>query len=407
LEDLYDLWQQIFFNYWSSPQALVARLGGSREGLARPRPKMKVVLFRNREEYIRQLTPAEPKIGLSLGMYMDGPQTVFFYAGDESIQATWRHEAAHQLFQECQPNLISPGKQRNFWIVEGAAMYLETLAAHDGYWTIGGVEADRLQFARYRALAGDFALPLQDLCALGRDDVQSSPDIRRLYTHAAGLAQFLLTGDEGKYRDAALAYLAAIYQGRDRLDTLAQLTATESSTLDEQYRRFLNVTDADLAGIPAPEDIRNLSLGRTSVTAAGLASLADCTNLVWLDLSLTGTTDAGLAHLNAATKLQHLFLERTEITDASLATIGQFRDLEELDLASVAISDAGLAALVGLKKLKSLYLTGSPISDAGLMHLKGLKQLETLETSGTKITPEGLKRLRSSNPKLSAQSSGG
>src|SRR5262245_50712400 len=42
LENLHTLWRQIFFSFWSSPQALAARFAGANEPLARPRPKMQV-----------------------------------------------------------------------------------------------------------------------------------------------------------------------------------------------------------------------------------------------------------------------------------------------------------------------------------------------------------------------------
>ena len=53
----------------------------------------------------------------------------------------------------------------------------------------------------------------------------------------------------------------------------------------------------DTRDLLAPEQIRNLSLGRTQVTDEGLVALADCPNLVWLDLSRTSVGDAGLAHV--------------------------------------------------------------------------------------------------------------
>jgi hypothetical protein len=400
LEDLYALWQQIYFTYWSNEEALAARLAGGNEPLARARPKMKVVLFRNRAEYVSQLSPAQPQIAMTLGIYMDEQQTVYFYAGDESIYPTWYHEAAHQLFQESLPGLVSPGKERNFWLVEGAAMYLESLAEHDGFWTVGGWDADRLQFARYRALGGDFALPLAQLAKIGRDDLQKSPDIRKLYAHAAGLVHFLMDGEHGKYRPALVGCLKAVYEGRDAADTLAKLTGVELPELDREYLEYLNITDADLAGIVSPQRLRNLSLGRTAVTDAGLATLAGCTNLVWLDLSRAHVGDGGFANLKDATHLQQLFLEGTKITDASLPAIGKLTELEELDLSGLAITDDGLAALAGLKRLKTLYLTNSPISDASLAHLKGLKQLETVELSGTRVSPAGLKQLHAALPKL-------
>lgn len=400
LEDFYDLWQQIFFTYWSNEEALAARLAGGNEPLARARPKLNVVLFRNRAEYVDQLSPAQPQIAMTLGIYMDEQQTAYFYAGDETIYPTWYHEAAHQLFQESLPRLVSPGKEQNFWLVEGAAMYLESLAQHAGFWTVGGWDADRLQFARYRALGGDFAMPCAQLVTIGRDALQKSPDIRKLYAHAAGLVHFLMDGEQGKYRPALVGCLQAMYEGRDAADTLAKLTGADLAQLDREYLRYLNVTDADLAGIVSPERLRNLSLGRTEVTDAGLAALAGCTNLVWLDLSRANVGDAGLANLVGASHLQQLFLEGTKITDASLPILGKLTALEELDLSGLAITDDGLAAIASLKRLKTLYLTNSPISDAGLAHLRGLKQLETVELSGTRVSPAGRKQLQTALPKL-------
>ncbi|MDX1945777.1 MAG: hypothetical protein SFU86_10305 [Pirellulaceae bacterium] len=401
LENLHALWRQIFFRYWSNSAALTARFAGGNEPLAPTRPRMKVVLFKKREEYVAQLSPAEPKIGLTLGIYMDKQRTAYFYAGDTSVYPTWYHEATHQLFQEGVPGTAAdPAAEQNFWAVEGAALYMESLADHGGFWTAGGWEADRLQFARYRGLSRDFLLPTADLAALGREKIQASPEIRKLYAQAAGLAQFLIDGEKGQHREPFVDLLTAIYAGIDQLDTLVKTTGQPFGELDAGYLRFLNVTDADLAGIPDPTRVRNLSLGRTEVTDKGLAALAGCKKLEWLDLSLTAAGDQSLPHFSAATGLKQLFLEGTKITDASLPLIAGFKQLEELDLSKLPLSDAGLAPLAGMKSLKVLYLSGSPITDAGLVHMRNLKNLETLETTGTKITPEGLKKLQASLPKL-------
>lgn len=434
LEDLHTLWRQMFFRYWSNRAALEARFDGGREPLAPPRPRMQVVLFKTRDEYLAKLAPAQPQIGVTLGIYLDQERTSYFYAGDTSVYPTWQHEATHQLFQEAVPGVIDhPGEEQNFWAIEGVALYMESVKrGHSTFskdcWTAGGCEADRLQFARYRALAGDFYQPLASLVMMGREELQTSADIRKLYAQSAGIAQFLMVDDtltrsvsegasiptrsvsEGTagqassgtpaYREAFTELLTAIYRGDDTAESLARFTAAAYPALDEQYRTFLNVTDDDLAGIPDPLAVRNLSLGRTSVTDAGLAHLAGCKNLAWLDLSLTDVTDDGLQPIAAAAGLKQLFLEGTQVTDASLPLIAGLKQLEELDLSKLEITDKGLAALAGLKQLKILHLSGTPITDAGLIHLRGLKQLEQLETTGTRVTPEGLQRLQAALPKL-------
>jgi hypothetical protein len=402
LEELHALWRQVFFRYWSSPEALAARLAGRDEPLARPRPRMNVVLVRSRAEYLAHLAPDLPQIERTVGIYLNRQRKSFFYAGDTSVYPTWHHEATHQLFQESVAGVLEqPGEEQNFWAIEGAALYMESLVRHDGYWTVGGCESDRLQYARYRTLAGDFSLPLAELTALGRERVQTSPDIAKLYAQAAGVTHFLIDGQAGKHREALVELLAAVYRGEDESTTLSERAGVGLAELDQQYRASLNVTDDDLAEIPDLRIVRNLSLGRTSVTDKGIAHLADCHQLRWLDLSATAVTDEGLNRLGPLPKLEQLFLEGTQITDASLPIIGGVKSLEELDLSRLAgITDEGLAALAGLKNLKILHLSGAPISDAGLVQLRGLKQLESLETTGTSVTPEGLAKLRAALPKL-------
>jgi hypothetical protein len=404
MEELHALWRQAFFSFWTNQPALEHRMAGGKEALVKEPKKLDVVLFKDREEYVSALQPGEPKIELTTGIYLDKQQTVFLYAGDETRAATWYHEASHQLFQEIDRFPPEPGSKGNFWMVEGLALYMESLARHQtsggSYWTLGGWESDRLQFARYRGLSNDFLLPLEKLAAMNRADLQASPDIRKIYSQAAGFSHFLMDAQGGLYREPSVKVFRALYEGRDTAGALEKLLGTSSAELDRDYLAYLQVNDADLAQLPSPERIRNLSLGRTKVSDKGLAHFTVCKNLDWLDLSGTKITDTGLASIQNCASLTQLFLEGTKISDESLKLIGKLSNLEELDLSAVPITDDGLAQLAALKKLKILHLTNSPISDAGLTHLKSLSTLESLETSGTKVTPSGLQNLRSALPKL-------
>ena len=404
MEELHALWRQAFFSFWTNQPALEHRMAGGKEALVKEPKKLDVVLFKDREEYVAALKPGEPKIELTTGIYLDKQQTVFLYAGDETRTATWYHEASHQLFQEIDRFPPEPGSKGNFWMVEGMALYMESLVRHQtsggSYWTLGGWESDRLQFARYRGLSNDFLVPLEKLAAMNRADLQASEDIRKIYSQAAGLSHFLMDAQGGLYREPTVKVFRALYEGRDTIGALEKLLGASAAELDRDYVAYLQVTDADLAQLPSPERIRNLSLGRTKVTDKGLAHLAPCKNLDWLDLSGTKITDTGLASIKDCTTLTQLFLEGTKISDESLKLIGKLSNLEELDLSAVPISDEGLAHLASLKKLKILHLTNSPISDAGLAHLKSLSSLESLETSGTKVTASGLTALRSALPNL-------
>jgi hypothetical protein len=410
MEELHALWRQAFFSFWTNQPALEHRFGGGKEPLVKEPKKLDVVLFKDREEYVGALKPGEPKIELTTGIYLDKEQTVFLYAGDETRTATWYHEATHQLFQEIDRFPPEPGSKGNFWMVEGMALYMESLTRHQisgaagspagSYWTLGGWESDRLQFARYRGLSGDFLMPLDKLSAMGRKDLQASEDIRKIYSQAAGLSHFLMDAQDGLYREPAISIFRALYEGRDTTGAFAKVLGTSNAELDRDYLAYLQVTDKDLTQLPSPERIRNLSLGRTKVSDAGLAHLTACKNLDWLDLSGTKMTDTGLASLKDCSAITQLFLEGTKISDDSLTLIGKLSSLEELDLSAVPITDDGLARIAMLKKLKILHLTNSPISDAGLANLKSLSSLESLETSGTKVTAGGLKTLRGTLPKL-------
>ncbi len=404
MEELHALWRQAFFSFWTNQPALEHRFGGGREALVKEPKKLEVVLFKDRQEYIAVLQPLEPKIELTTGIYLDKKQSVFLYADDEKLTATWNHEATHQLFQEIDRFPPEPGAKGNFWMVEGLALYMESLTRHQAssgsYWTLGGWESDRLQSARYRGLSGDFVMPLEKLAAMNRTELQASEDIRKIYTQAAGFSHYLMDAQGGIYREPTVAVFQALYHGRDTSGALEKLLGASAAELDRDYLEYLLVTDADLAQLPSPERVRNLSLGRTKVSDQGLAHLAPCKNLDWLDLSGTKITDTGLASLQGCTALTQLFLEGTKITDESLKPIGKLANLEELDLSAVPITDGGLAHLAPLKKLKILHLTNSPISDAGLAHLKALASLESLETGGTKVTAAGLAELRSALPKL-------
>jgi hypothetical protein len=399
LENLVVLWKQTFFDFWGDSTWLKQRMAGqpAKPPLA---AKMQVVLFKDRDEYLRILGPSQPQIELSLGIYIDHSKKVYLYAADPAPRSTWIHEAAHQLFQELPAHQDGAGEEANFWFIEGAAVYMESLSEHDGYWTVGGWEADRLQAARYRALSGDYLLSLGKLALLGRRHLQQDGDIRKMYSQAGGLAHFLFDGMNGQYRRQANDYLRSVYQHTDLPISLARHTKTSLAELEKQYLQFLQVTDNDLANTPDLEQVTQLSLGRTAVTDEGMRFLAPCQKLKWLDLSLAPVSDDGLKHLAAATSLEQLFLEGTKITDTSMPMIGKFKQLEELDLTRLAISNEGLTHLSGLKKLKTLHLGGTPITDAGLRTILKLPSLQSVDLTGTGVSSDEVLVLKQNRPKL-------
>jgi hypothetical protein len=351
LEQLHSAWRQTFAEYWLDEADLRRALDGASLPTG-PRRKYAVVLFRDREEYIAQLRGSQPQIELSEGYYATADRVAYFFAGEGSSETTWLHEGTHQIFYEAPMTAPRVGRDFNFWVLEAVALYMESLSSADGYATVGGLDAELLQYARFRALSEDFYLPLAELVPFGRDDLQRHAEIRRLYSQAAGLAHFFLDENDAARRQAFLRYVAAVHQGRDRPETLSQATGSDCLELDRQYREFLNITDDDLAAARPPAAIAMLSLGGTSVTDAGLAHLDRYPHLTWLNL------------------------------------------------ANTRVSDAGMTSVSRLKSLESLYLTGTQVSDAGLMPLHELTRLKMLDVTGSRVTDEGWRRLQQTLPEL-------
>jgi hypothetical protein len=402
LEDFLVVWRQSFFRFWNSPEAL---RGQFRSGDVRRSPydKHDVVIFRDRDEYVAQLGRHEPQIAVTLGYYSKGRRTSFFYHGEAPLAPTWYHETTHQLLQESGTSIHDPGERANCWIVEGVALYVESLATHPDYVTLGGFDAERLQYARARRLSGDFFLPLTEMVRLGRVDLQRHPDLRKLYSQATGYAHLLMDHDQGRHRGALVDYLSRVYLGRDTETTLAELTGMTWDDLDSAYVDFLQVRDRDLAGLATSgTPPTGLWLGTTAVTDAGMKHLArtDLSQLQWLDLSATKVSDAGFESLGEAQSLRRLYLASTNISDRSTETIGRFRRLEELDLSGTDVTDGGLASLESLEELKILWLADTDIGDDALASLQKLDALQQLDISRTAISGGGRRRLQRGLPHL-------
>lgn len=247
LERVYRAWHQVFAGYVTTAAQLAQMLEG------RPPPRssgerFQVVLFRTREQYnaaLRQTIVAD--IGLTTGLYLNDARRAYFFASENPDPTTVVHEATHQLFSETRSAVPIPGGQANFWIVEGVACYMESLAEERGYLVLGGSDAIRFRDARYRLLESQLYVPLEVLTAAGAGVFQRDPDLPKLYSQSAGLAHFLMHADGGRYRDALTQYLVAVYAGDDTPATLSNLTGAPYARLDEQYKSFVADAPADAA----------------------------------------------------------------------------------------------------------------------------------------------------------------
>ncbi len=239
LERLYRLWQRLFIRYYASASDVESLFDGRFRRTVGAAMRHNIVYFRDRGDYNRALSPSMPNVKMSVGFYSDKPRCAYFFAGKQSDDRTMYHEATHQLFHESR--LVAPavGGQTNFWIVEGIAMFMESLKREDGYDVLGGFDDERMYAARYRLLHDHFYVPLGEFVDFGMEKLQKDPRIATLYSQAAGLTHFLIYYDDARYRDALVSYLSAVYSGRDNHETLARLTAASYGELDKQYREFL------------------------------------------------------------------------------------------------------------------------------------------------------------------------
>ena len=181
----------------------------------------------------------QPMIEKTIGYYAFDNHTAYFFAGDAADDAVLFHEGTHQLFQEMRPVSRDLPRKENFWVVEAVACYMESLAIGDEFCTTGGADAGRMPAARKRVIDDGFYVPIAEMVTFNRDTLQHDNRVAKIYSESAGLANFLLHADGGRYRQPLIDYLIAVYSGKADANTLAKLTGRNYSQLDEEYRRFM------------------------------------------------------------------------------------------------------------------------------------------------------------------------
>ena len=363
LEILNRVWRQLFVTYWTTGEQIESAWN-RKIRLSKNRGRHEVVLFATRQGYIRFMEQFEPRARMTLGYYSIERETAYFFLNDESdddFVSTWIHEATHQLFHESKRLNRKLSFASDFWIIEGLALYMESLQKLGACYSTGGIESSRLQFARYRRLIDSYYVPTERLIRLGRDDLQRHTEIRKLYSQSAGLTHFLIHGQSGKYRSALLSYVNQVYAGRASARTLPLLLGLSNAEIDGQYGDFLKVNDQQLLKLDPRAKIENLALGNTSVTDKSVAQLS-LRHVRWLDLTNTKVTDLGLARLDTAESLRQLALQGTGATSKSIHRLSASHLLEELNIANTAVDDEALSTLEALPKLNLVLFEGSRLS---------------------------------------------
>lgn len=238
LEDARTIWAQSYGSYVISASELRRRFAG------RGRPAaigpFAARLVASKEEYVAELERLEPSIARTQGIYWAPSRIAWFFdAGDGFDDWTVLHEAVHQLFAESRKTSNAVGERNGFWAVEAAACFLESAQRTRFGWMVGGRDSGRAPMARHRLLEDGFHVPLAEVVAMGRKELQTDPRLPRLYSEFSGLADFFMNGERGRLRRPFIEYLERLYAGRVDPGTLASLCRCSYDDLDERYRRHM------------------------------------------------------------------------------------------------------------------------------------------------------------------------
>ncbi|QDT09046.1 DUF1570 domain-containing protein [Planctomycetes bacterium K23_9] len=410
LEVCYWIWTQMFFPMWEARAQVATNLAGlnqqdvsaylkSQPGRITIRRKMRVVLFRDSAEYQQTLGGEIPGIEQSTGFYNDDKQTIFLYASNDDDVATRRHELVHQLFREATRSKLGrakPGDDNGFWIVEGIAGYFESLRIGTSIATVGGWDAPRLQFARYRMLVHNDLMPIGELRADGRLAAQGRADIARWYAHAIAQTHHLLDSGDTKQR-------VAIYQLlNQRYATGAKIAGGAIDRgVEQRLRRFLSIDDKVIEANPISHPLSQLCLAGCEVTDETLGQIPPSPRLRWLDLSRQPISNDAIRRLAPSPEsVEQLTLELTKVDPDLQNWLGQATSLRELDLSHTPMDDGVMQAISSAKFLEVLWMTGTKLTDQSIDTIAGLPKLQMVNLQQSAVTQTGLRSLKTHKPNL-------
>ena len=384
MERWLEVWRQLFFDYYR-PVSQVEKWMAGRSSQRPASRRFDVVFFASREEYIAELSPRIPGIEASTGYYDGQHKTSFFYASDDPlIEDTWRHEFAHQMFQESRQSVKSPFDEQFLWLGEGIAMYFESYIDHGGYVTVGGFDSRRLQYARLRRLKEQFRFPLEELSKLGRQEFQRLPDIPKIYSQSAGIAHYLMDSNNGTLQKSLMEFLELAYRGRLRPGTFSKVIGQSSQEIEEAYAEYLKVDPKQIANLIAAEKRRELALIGVRLDEDSLDKLWQCSKLDWLELSGSDARGQRLKPLKSCESIDQLFLTGSKLDDAAVEILKDLK-VRDLDLSGTDLSDKQLGKLIESKTLRVLNVAGSRVSSHGVRTVASQRpdiQLESNFNSG-------------------------
>ncbi|WP_406699952.1 DUF1570 domain-containing protein [Singulisphaera sp. Ch08] len=210
-----------------------------------------VYYFKNKQEYVDYLSPYEPGIEESLGIYIPPKSgkgkrapAYFFHDPEAEIDATATlyHEVSHQLLFESAGRNGYTKNVGNYWVFEGLGTYFETVVpGPDGVMMVGGLVGPRIDAARAKMEEGEF-LSIERLLQLDQAAFNARESIHLHYAQSMALAVFLMQGQGKAYREPFLDYAKDAYRGIIRRDTgrsLQERLGVSYEELNLQFLKFL------------------------------------------------------------------------------------------------------------------------------------------------------------------------
>lgn len=196
----------------------------------------KVIFYQDKQEYELKLWGIDPSIARTNGYYFTLGKTAYFFSLEAKILF---HEGTHQILEEHFFREKTPHFRNNFWIVEGIALFMQTLKVEDNHYRVGDVFADRLFSAKEYRFKHNHNLPIRKLMVMNRADIQSSAEIQQIYSQSATLTHWLMFAEEGRYRKCLFELIRRAYLDTATPETLSELTGLSYEYLDKKYAEFL------------------------------------------------------------------------------------------------------------------------------------------------------------------------
>jgi len=247
LEGFHRYFVREFSAFFTTPEQLKTLFDG-RALASGSLKKHQVNYYATKAEFVSRLR-MQPNIELCNGIYMPQQEVAhFFYSPnlEETHEETLYHEVTHQLLSESGTRPVSVAADRDFWVIEGLACYMESFKQKNGQVTVGFPLHMRMVAAcRHAEEPGEF-IPLQAFVSMGQTEFQNAGKLsvlQRYYAQATAESHFFLHYKDGLYRDAFIEYLSQIYspnpEVRRKVTPLDRQTGISFAALDTQYLDYL------------------------------------------------------------------------------------------------------------------------------------------------------------------------